>query len=805
MQTIQFYLLDATYKIVNDKAQIHIFGRLPTGEKILLIDQNFEPYFYVKALEISIEQIKQIKIDQGKQVYFVTAVETVQKKLYEKEGTFLKIFVNVPPAVPLIKDVVKDLRGVYGVYEYDIPFARRYLLDKNLLPMKLTEAICDDTLRIQTIHPKSDAVLTTPKILALDIETYFDPLGKRIVPEHNPILMIALYGEKLKKVLTWKPFETSDETIEFLPSEAAMIQRMVDLIHHYSPDIITGYFSDGFDFPYLKTRAQKNNIPLILGIDGTQLRISGRNITTAEINGITHVDVFKFIRKVISRSMETDVFTLDAVAFELLGEHKHEVDLNKLAHAWDKDNTQLPAFCSYNLHDARLTYDLCVKILPLLIEFSTLIGLPLFDVNRMTFSQLVEAYIMKRAQERQEIAPNKPSYKEKEQRMQLRIQGAFVFEPKPGLYHNIAVFDYRSLYPSIIASHNISPGTLNCPCCKGKEPIPTERGNFWFCDKQKGFLSSIIEHLIRVRMEVKEHIKKGAKDNMTLARSEALKVLANSFYGYLGYYGAKWYCKEGAEATTAFGRKYIHQVIDKAQEQGFTVLYSDTDSVFLLLDKKTKQDAQSFVNVVNKHLPGVMELDYEGMYPAGIFVATKATDTGAKKKYALLDEKGLLKIRGFETVRRNWSFIAKDVQKDVLEIVLKENNPSKAAAYLQAIITDLRKNTIPLQKVVIHTQLQRDLTTYKSISPHVAAAQRLQQKGVVVEAGDMLKFVIVKGKGKIRDKVRLIDETKQEDYDAEYYINNQVLPAVERIFAVLGYSKETFLSEKTQSDIQSFF
>lgn len=803
MQRIHCYILDVTYKIVEGKAQIQLFCRTKDGKKVCLKDNNFEPYFYAASNFYITEDVKKIFVEQNKVKYAVTKVESVKKKLFEKEQEFLKIFVNVPSAVPIIKDEVKNLSKEIKAYEYDIPFAKRYLLDNDLCPMKLTEAECSDDFVISAIKNISDETFEAPKILAIDIETYFDEDNKKIAPEQNPILMIALYSKDLKKVLTWKKFATSDNSIEFLETEAEMISRMCEIICSQEPDIIAGYYSDGFDFPYLNVRAKKNNVILDFG-NNSVLKISGKSITIAEVNSIVHLDILKFIRKVIGRSMETDVFTLDAVAAELLGDHKHEVDLNQLSAAWNNNHEHLEKFCNYNLHDAKLTYDLCVKILPNMIELVKTTSAVLFDVDRMSFSQLVESFIMKNAKSAGEIAPNKPSYREKQERLKRRIKGAFVFEPKPGLYENIAVFDYRSLYPSIIASHNISPGTINCDCCKGKPKVPFENEDYWFCDKKIGFLSSIIKNLIELRAEIKSQIKKGKKDAMTLARSEALKVLANSFYGYLGFYGARWYCKECAESTTAFGRQYIHKVIDTAQSEGFKVIYSDTDSVFLLLDKKTKDAALKFAQDINKQLPGVMELDYEGLYPAGIFVTAKASEAGAKKKYALLDEKGIMKIRGFETVRRNWSFIAKDIQKQVLEIILKEKNPQKAAAYLRSTIGDLREHKINVDKVVIHTQLQREVSSYSNITPHVAAALRMKAKNQEVEPGTMLKFVIVSGKGKIRDKVRLPEEVKQEDYDAEYYINNQILPSVEKIFIVLGFKPEDFLVENTQSSLDGF-
>jgi DNA polymerase I len=272
----------------------------------------------------------------------------------------------------------------------------------------------------------------------------------------------------------------------------------------------------------------------------------------------------------------------------------------------------------------------------------------------------------------------------------------------------------------------------------------------------------------------------------------------------MGFAPARYYSIECAESTTAWARHYIQKAIDTAQKEGFTVLYSDTDSVFLLLDKKTKEDALALMDKINKDLPGLMELDYEGYYPAGIFVSLKAAESGAKKKYALIDEKNNMKIKGFESVRRNWSAIAKDAQRKVLEIILKEHDAKKAKEYVRSVVDELRKNKIALDKVVVHTALSKGTGEYAAIGPHVAAAQRMESKGQSVGAGSVIHYVVIKGKGKIRDKVRLPDETTQAEYDGEYYVQNQVLPGVERIFAVLGINVDDLVSTTKQSSLEGF-
>lgn len=816
MATVRFYPVDATYKIVNGKAQVYLFGRTAAGEQICVIDPDVEPYCYVipKPGEDPTSALLRLKCEEHGQQYAITRVEPVQKKFLEQPVDALKVFTNIPKAVAGLKDDMRATPGVKSVHEADILFVRRYLIDKGIMPMTLVEAegetamekLSVPAIRATSVKQASDATLAKPRVLAMDIETY-NPDGKHVVADKHPIVMLALAGDDFKKVLTWKRFEGAEPFVEFLPSEADLLDRFKDLVEEYAPDIITGYYSDGFDFPYISVRARKNRIALTLGLDHSELRIEGRGNTTARITGIAHIDILRVIRKLFAKTMETDVFTLDAVANELLGQGKHPVDINQLASAWDRgDARMLKEFTDYNLQDAVLTYELAQLTLPNLIEFVKIVGQLPYDINRMGFSQLVEWYAMKQAFALNEIAPNKPGYREQSQRMHDRIKGAFVYEPKPGLYEDLAVCDYRSLYPSIIASHNISPGVRNCPCCEKTAPaIKTDRGTFWYCQKRKGFVSGVIEDLITRRAEIKKLLKKNTDDPLLNARSQALKDLANSFYGYLGFSVARWYDIASAESTTAWGRQYIISVIDRAKKEGFHVVYSDTDSVFLTFQGKTQDDARKFVDDVNKDLPGLMELDLEGYYPVGIFVAVKSSEAGAKKKYALLNAKGQLKIVGFETVRRNWSPIAKDVQQRVLEILLRERKPENALTYLKSVIDDVKQNKLALENFIIHTAISKDISEYENAGPHVAAAQRLQERGTPVSPGELIRYVVVKGKGRIRDKVRLPEEAQQIDYDPDYYIDNQILPGVEKIFEVFNIDVHSYFTKKEQSSLSTFF
>lgn len=821
-EKIQFFPLDAVYRIVDGKAVINLYGRTTDGIQICILDSNFEPYFYAIPKDNANikEKIEKIRIENENEVSFVTRAETVIKKFLGKEVLAIKVYVNLPSSVPVIRDAIKDWEPISSTHEFDVPFIRRYLIDKNITPLILHEATGElvnqrsrvIVLRADNINQLSSDTFHNPKVLAFDIETY-SPFDLTIDAEKNPIIMLSFYGENFKKVFVWKRFDTRLDYIEFVESEAELIEKFRETIENFKPDILTGYFSDGFDLPYIKTRADKHKIKLDIGLDYSEPRVKSARETTVVINGIAHLDMYRFIRKIMVGNLES--YDLNAVATELLDEKKHDVHLASLPEIWDNSHADLESFCEYNLNDSYLTYNLAVKMLPTIIEMVKIVNLPIYDINRMGFSQLVEWYIMKQAPQFNEIAPNKPNYNEVQERRIHTYQGAFVYEPKPGLYKDIVVFDFRSLYPTILSSHNIGPDTINCYCCKDTAKVtPYESEKYWFCTRRKGFIPILIEDLITRRMRIKEIIKEEKLNANSSplsegfifldARQNSLKLLANSFYGYLGFFGARWYSIECAKSTTAWGRFYIHKVIEKAQHDNFSVLYSDTDSVFLTLQGKSKNDAKVFEESINLELPGLMELEYEDFYPAGIFVSAKFGPFGAKKKYALISEQGILKIRGFETVRRNWSLIAKEVQESVLGIILRENNPARAVEYVKGVVKDLRNKKIPMDKVVIRTQLQKGILDYTAKGPHVAVAQRLINKGRNIGPGSMIKYIVTQGSDIIRNRSKLPEEVKEGDYDSGYYIDNQVIPAVERIFNVIGYKKEDLLETKEQTKLEGF-
>ncbi len=797
-------IIDLTYKVENGKAVIYLFCVTPDGQRVCVRDSTMAPFFWAEGVDS--EKLLRLKTAEG----WITDVRQEERKLHGVKKKLCKVFANMPKSIPVLSRLVKDQLGAI-VYENDILFTRRYLLEKNLFSHKevvaegewIASGLSVPLFEASVVRNGGDNKLGVPRLLALDIETY-DSRG-RIEPDKNPILMLGLVGDSFRKVVTWKRFSTEDKDIEFVTDETALLLRFKELLDMYQPHMICGYYSDGFDLPYIKKRADVLKVTLNVGLDYSPIFIPEGD-DAARITGIPHIDIFKFVKKIMGRSMETEVFSLNAVASELLGEKKHDVDLDMLSKVWDSDPEKLEVYAQYNAQDAALTYKLCRHLWTNMEEFVTLIGLPIETVTRMSYSQLVEQYIFRQAQKHGELAPNKPDDAEMEKRTRMRLKGGFVYEPTPGLYHKVVVLDFRSLYPSIIISHNISPSSFRCSCCPQSHNTVVIAGeHYWFCENARGFLSAILEDVVTKRAQVKKMMKdvSGDEKKLLTSRSEALKLLSNSFYGYLGFAAARWYSFESAEATTAFGRQYIQSVITHAQDTGFSVLYTDTDSIFLQLGDKTKEEAKQFQNAINETLPDMMEMEWENFYPHGIFVALKGALGGAKKRYALVDEKGNMKIRGFETVRRNVAPIAKEVQENVLRIILKEGDVKKAAAYIRQTIKDVGQRKVEKEKMIIFTQLQKDIKQYESISPHVAAATRMQAKGIDIGRGSFISYIVGNGAGKLRDKVKLPEEAGE--YDANYYITHQIIPAIGKIMEVFGHKAEDFQNDESQSDLSKFW
>ena len=751
-----FYPLTADYEIRNGEPVIKIFGRDEKGLKKTFEDCDFKPFFYVipdqKKVEKMKKEIEKFEIDYNGEMLSPSKVETVEKIDLNRKVKALKIICKQPKDVSAMKDPIRKLKGINHKREYDIPFAKRYTIDKQIRFLNAYEIEGKKLIERKGLYE--------PRIASFDIELYKPFFSAK----ENKIICIGLYCEDKHKVLTWKK-SNLDNTI-VLKSEKEMIKKFFELIEEY--DAVVSYNGDNFDMEYLKIRSEELGLkhPIVKSRRG------------ANFKNCIHIDLFNILTKHLSSEVKTRSLKLDEVAKYFLGEGKEKIEIKESKDIWDSnDIKKIDEIFKYNLQDCKITYLLGKEILPLEYRFSNLIGLDLFECTRSGYSQLVENYLMREAVRKNIFINNRPKQEELEKRKNQSYIGAYVHPPKPGIYENLHVLDFKSLYPSILVSHNISPDTLD-PYGELKVKINGKERRF---RKDKGFIVEIVDNLIRKRVEIKKKQGKGVDE-------KALKLLANSTYGYLGFFAARWYCLECAESITALGRKYVRETIEKAGKEGFNVVYGDTDSLLLVGEKEKIQD---FLKKINKSLPGIMELEYEGFYKRGIFVG--ADGIGAKKRYAMIDEKDNILVKGFEYVRGDWSDLAKETQEKVLENMLK-GKKEEAVEHVREIVKKVKKGEIDMEKLVIRRQLTKNIEDYEQIGPHVKVACELKRKGIEVSRGSLIQYIITKKGKSISDRAKWYEDA--QTYDEHYYINNQIIPAALRILSVLGYRKEDLYSEQ---------
>ncbi|MFH1787406.1 MAG: DNA-directed DNA polymerase [archaeon] len=813
----QFIPLDYDYFDYNGRNYAKIIGRDEKGKRICIIDAC--PIYLWAILEDNlpeekiskiIKKIQKIKLDFKGRKTKVEKIEVHEKKFLEKPVKALKIFATNYKDLHDIASKL-DFSEIEKRRGYDLGYATHYIIEKKLEPLnwyeiegKLlnnsnefggidTTLDVDFCVKVNSISKLKKLKSFIPKILAYDLETDELKIGQ------GEILMISLVSDNFKKVITWKKSQNPPEYTEFVKDEKELIEKFIYYIKQISPDFLVGYFSDGFDLPYLKARAEKHKIKLNLGIDNSQPKFSRGVNLTGRINGIIHIDILRFIRTAYSQYMKSETLTLNEVSKEFLGDTKKDFKIehsSKIKENWNK-------YYEYNLHDSVLTYQLFEKFWPDLLSFTKVIKEPVFDTSRYGLSKYVESYILHNLEKFNEIPEKRPTHEDIKLRRQEKVTGAFVLEPKPGLYENIAIFDFTSMHTSIIISMNISKSTLLDKPSKDSFFIKTDKGEFYF-SKKAGVFPSLFKEIFEERKKYKAEYKKNP-NKITLARSNAFKLLSASAHGYIGFFGARYYSLESSASILSYVRKFNQETIQKVKDAGYEVIFSDTDSVGFLMKNKSEEDIKKFLKELNTELPGVMELELEGFFKRGLWVTTRAGIAGAKKKYALLDQNKKLKIRGFETVRRDWCKLARNLQNKIIDQILKSGNEKKSLEYLKKIIKQIKNREINKDDLIIRTQLKKSLSEYKAISPHVIAARKMREQKIPIEQGGLIEYFIAESssnKKLVREKVKLPHEN--DPYNIEYYLEKQILPAVENIFQIFNINIKEVIEGKKQMTLRDF-
>ena len=611
---------------------MRLFGKVK-GEKsndLIALDDSFVPYLYVLPLNDIDKCVQDLEeLEKDEEIAF-TKLEKVVKKDFQVPTEFVKLSFKHPQEVPKYRDKIWDLDSVKQLREHDIPFYRRYLIDNALVPMAELELEGELLDSFETIDSDNDSLeilkLNVPpktantdfqqfRMMSFDLEVR-NPHGMPN-PNEDEIIMIGIDSNVgVRKVISTKgdEFENDPEMyfIEKVDSEKEMIESFIKTVKENNIDIIIGYNSDVFDFPYLKDRAKIWGLDLDLGVDGSNIKFIRRGFNNAAtFKGLLHVDLYLVMR----RYMSLDRYTLERVYFEFFGEEKIDVPGDRIYEFWDNGGKDLKNLFKYSLDDVVSTLKIAQETLPLNLELTRIVGQPFVDVTRMATGQQAEWYLVRKAYEVDEVVPNKPNMTMKNIKERGSNSGGYVKEPEIGLHENLVQFDFKSLYPTLIISKNISPDVLvkdnTSYNAKFEDFADFETGYdeidnlkeeelassidndeeyyispehfFKFKKEPQGFIPSALEGILNERFAVKKRMKE--TDDPVLKKSldvqqQALKRLANTMYGVYGFLRFRWYSFECAQSITAWGRQHIKKAMKEAEDYGFKAIYADTDGFY---------------------------------------------------------------------------------------------------------------------------------------------------------------------------------------------------------------------------------
>lgn len=807
-------VLDADYIMLNGKPVIRIFGKTKSGKTYCVFQNNFSPYFYLKAKnqEKTIEKIK--KNYNGD----VKSVKKVKKFLpfgyQEEKKDILKIILNNPKKTPRIRE---ELSEEGELYEADILFKYRFFVDRNIKGMNWidvkgktvnTDTVGCSGIEAEEIEPKNNLEENIPlKILSLDIETQ-TPTNRIPTPEKDGITMISLsFSEKYKgmktQVITSKKVPVKSNWVVALEDEEQMLQKLKEIIDEYDPDIITGFNIQSFDLPFIVGRMSE------LGIKRDFGRVSDKSVfcrkygrrSSTYITGRIIFDAYKVVKNDFSFKR----YTLDNVSEKLLGKGKIDVEYSDFEKLWNGNKKQVKKLLEYSKKDAELPLEMIEKknLIDKYVALSRVSGVLIQDVLDGGESVRIENMLLSKFKENDILFPTKPGKEDVRKRIKKRnkygLKGGLVLEPEKGLHTQgcVVVLDFKSLYPSIIKSYNICPTTLLTTEKTDNFNKTPAGAKFAKREEREGIFPNLLEKLIDQRSEVKKKMYKEEdpdKKRLLDAKQYALKIMANAFYGYTGYTRARAYVMEVANSITAFGRNLIKDTAEKIEKMGYKIIYGDTDSLFLRLETNDLEEARKEgAKIIEKiDFPGQIVLEFEKVFKSFLILTKKRYAGWAfeKNNGKWEDE---IDIRGIEIVRRDWPDLTTETMKKVLQIILKEGNIKKAINFVQEIVQKLGKGKVDLGKLAVTKSITKKIENYDGVLPHIELAKRMKKRNPAEPPtpGSRISFVIVRGNRMLSKRAEHPDYIKKNKLkiDSEYYIKNQLLPPLERIFSVIGVDK----------------
>jgi DNA polymerase delta subunit 1 len=713
---------------------------------------------------------------------------------------FLKITLIVPKLVSTLREVFESGFSYFGhdfenrTYESKVNFPLRYMIDRGIVGMswitlqsgkyKLRRSKishCQIEAEVNYINvishpPEGEYAKIAPiRILSIDIECAA-PQGRFPSAQTDPVIQIANicveFGNPepiVQKLFSFRSCASIvGADIYAYEKEEEMLKEWREFIIELDPDIITGYNINGFDIPYLVNRAEKLKVADFNKLSKMRYANSkvkhsvakskgfkNREFTDVNIDGRILLDMYIYVM----REYKLRSFSLNNVSFTFLGEQKEDVHHSMIYDLWNTDEFTRRRLGVYCMKDAYLPLKLAEKLMTLYnyTEMCRVTCTPLSFILSRGQQIKVSSQLHRKALEKGYIIPHvKVQGGDNDEE---GYEGAFVLDPVTG-FHQIPIvtLDFASLYPSIMMAHNLCYSTL-IPSGEEKKMNPddyyrTPTGDCFVREHvRKGILPIILEELITARKKAKEDLKK-ATDPFVKAvldgRQLALKISANSVYGFTGAQVGQLPCLNISSSTTAIGRTMIEKTRDLVTQRytqinGYKhnseVIYGDTDSVMIKFGVTTLPEAMELgkdaAEFVSSNYKKPIKIEFEKIYYPYLLMK--------KKKYAGViwtraDKYDKIDTKGLEAVRRDNCELVRDMVETILKKILIDRSVDDAVNYCKGLISDLLQNKIDISLLIISKSLSKKSgtddnngkgnkkNTYVSKQAHVELAEKMKKR-----------------------------------------------------------------------------
>lgn len=730
----------------------------------------------------------------------------------------LKTFHNQPVVALYFKQhrTARDAQDLLrqqdiAFWESDIRPPERYLMERFITAAAQLDMpnVTQQPLRNPRLVPVEDT-LWRPRLrmLSLDIETSMDA---------QQLYSIAIWCDAAKTVFMIGEGENSatpesNHSIIFCRDDKECLQQFFAAIAEFDPDILIGWNLVQFDLLVLEKLCQRLKMPLQLGRAGQSIHWrhedandGGRSFVV--IPGRVALDGIELLK---AANYRYESYSLQNISEELLGESKLISGNDRGSDITQLFNTDKIALAEYNLHDCELVWKIFQRqeLLAFALERSQLTGLLL---DRIGGSVAAFEYLyLPRLHRRGYVAPNLG-----ELESDVISPGGYVMNSRPGIYDNVLVLDFKSLYPSIIRTFLIDP----CAFWLAKhnhlsdEEIVPGFNEAYFA-REGHILPNVIEQLSAARDRAKQH------KNAPL--SHAIKIIMNSFYGVLGSTGCRFFDPRVCSSITLRGHEIIQRSRDWIEQQGYAVIYGDTDSLFVWLENNCTgypPKAPSQCDLIGKRLAkelnlwwaetlrtefnikSALEIQYETNYLRFLMPTIRGSELGTKKRYAGLIEingEREMVFKGLENVRTDWTQLAKEFQ---MTLYRKVFGGEDYFDFVRSTTAEVLAGKRDLE-LIYRKRLRRHLHEYqKNVPPHVQAARKYAQlTGETLRRGDWISYVITTNGPEPLGSYEVNLSLLQSPIDYQHYIDKQLSPVADSIL----HFRDESLNQLVESQLSLF-